>query len=39
MSDVIFLKGLVMHAYHGVMRHENRVGQRFVVRFSNCSSI
>jgi dihydroneopterin aldolase len=31
MSDVIFLKGLVMRAYHGVMQHENRFGQRFVV--------
>jgi dihydroneopterin aldolase len=31
MSDVIFLRGLVMHAYHGVMHHENRLGQRFVV--------
>ena len=31
MSDLIFLKGLVMHAHHGVMRHETRLGQRFVV--------
>ena len=31
MSDVIFLKGLVMHAHHGVMTHEKRFGQRFVV--------
>ena len=31
MSDVIFLKGLVMHAHHGVMKHEARLGQRFVV--------
>src|SRR5208337_3007328 len=31
MSDVIFLKGLVMHAHHGVMSHETNVGQRFLV--------
>ena len=31
MSDMIFLKGLVAHAFHGVMEHEGRVGQRFVI--------
>ena len=31
MSDVIFLKGLAMHAHHGVLPHEGRVGQRFVI--------
>lgn len=31
MSDVIFVKGLVLHAHHGVMAHEGEVGQRFVV--------
>jgi dihydroneopterin aldolase len=31
MSDMIFLKGLVLHAHHGVMAHEGVVGQRFVV--------
>jgi 7,8-dihydroneopterin aldolase/epimerase/oxygenase len=31
MSDLIFLTGLVMHAHHGVMKHEGRFGQRFVV--------
>jgi len=31
MSDVIFIKGLVAHAHHGVMAHESEVGQRFVV--------
>ena len=31
MFDMIFLKGLVVHAHHGVMPHEGRVGQRFVI--------
>ncbi|HLJ71651.1 MAG TPA: dihydroneopterin aldolase [Roseiarcus sp.] len=31
MSDLIFVKGLVLHAHHGVMAHEGEVGQRFVV--------
>jgi dihydroneopterin aldolase len=31
MNDVIFIKGLVMHAHHGVMAHEGEVGQRFVL--------
>jgi dihydroneopterin aldolase len=31
MSDTIFINGLVMHAHHGVMRHEGKVGQRFVI--------
>jgi len=29
MSDTIFVNGLVLHAYHGVMQHEARVGQTF----------
>ena len=29
MSDAIFVDGLVLHAYHGVMQHEARVGQTF----------
>jgi dihydroneopterin aldolase len=29
MSDQIFVTGLVLHAYHGVMPHEARVGQPF----------
>jgi dihydroneopterin aldolase len=29
MSDTIFLKGLALHAYHGVMQHEAKVGQTF----------
>ena len=29
MSDTIFVNGLVLHAYHGVMPHEAKVGQPF----------
>ena len=29
MSDMVFVKGLVLHAYHGVMQHEAKVGQSF----------
>lgn len=29
MSDSVFIKGLVLHAYHGVMQHEAKVGQTF----------
>jgi 7,8-dihydroneopterin aldolase/epimerase/oxygenase len=31
MTDGIFIKGLVIHARHGVMEHETEVGQRFVI--------
>ena len=31
MSDTIFVNGLVLHAYHGVMPHEGKVGQPFVL--------
>jgi 7,8-dihydroneopterin aldolase/epimerase/oxygenase len=31
MSDQIFVTGLVLHAYHGVMDHEAKVGQSFVL--------
>jgi 7,8-dihydroneopterin aldolase/epimerase/oxygenase len=31
MSDTIFVKGLALHAYHGVMQHEAKVGQTFYV--------
>ena len=31
MSDTIFLKGLALHAYHGVMQHEAKVGQTFQI--------
>jgi len=29
MSDAIFVAGLAIHAYHGVMPHEGKVGQTF----------
>jgi 7,8-dihydroneopterin aldolase/epimerase/oxygenase len=29
MSDRVFVTGLVLHAYHGVMQHEANVGQTF----------
>jgi 7,8-dihydroneopterin aldolase/epimerase/oxygenase len=29
MNDTIFVTGLALHAYHGVMQHEARVGQTF----------
>lgn len=29
MKDRIFIKGLSLHAYHGVMKHEGKVGQTF----------
>jgi dihydroneopterin aldolase len=29
MSDAIFINGLALHAYHGVMQHEAKVGQTF----------
>lgn len=31
MSDRIFLKGLLVHAHHGLLSHESEVGQRFVI--------
>ena len=31
MSDTIFVNGLLIHAHHGVMAHEEKVGQRFVI--------
>ncbi|MBN9598455.1 MAG: dihydroneopterin aldolase [Afipia sp.] len=31
MSDTIFIRGLLIHARHGVMEHEAEVGQRFVI--------
>jgi dihydroneopterin aldolase len=31
MSDTIFIQGLLIHAHHGVMAHEERVGQRFMI--------
>ena len=29
MSDTVFVTGLSLHAYHGVMQHEAKVGQTF----------
>jgi dihydroneopterin aldolase len=29
MSDMVFVRGLALHAYHGVMQHEAKVGQTF----------
>lgn len=29
--DTIFMRGIVVHARHGVMAHETEVGQRFVL--------
>ena len=31
MTDQIFVTGLVLHAYHGVMEHEAKVGQSFTL--------
>ena len=31
MSDSIFIHGLLVHAHHGVMAHEAKVGQRFMI--------
>jgi 7,8-dihydroneopterin aldolase/epimerase/oxygenase len=31
MTDTIFIDGLSLHAYHGVMEHEQRVGQTFAI--------
>jgi 7,8-dihydroneopterin aldolase/epimerase/oxygenase len=30
-SDSVFVNGLVLHAYHGVMPHEGKVGQPFIL--------
>jgi dihydroneopterin aldolase len=30
-TDTIFVSGLLIHAHHGVMAHEEKVGQRFVI--------
>jgi dihydroneopterin aldolase len=31
MSDMVFINGLAIHAYHGVMPHEGKVGQSFTL--------
>lgn len=30
MSDRIFIRGIQVHAYHGVFEEENRLGQKFI---------
>jgi 7,8-dihydroneopterin aldolase/epimerase/oxygenase len=34
MTDAVFICGLALHAYHGVMQHEAKVGQTFTVDLS-----
>ena len=31
MSDIIFIKGISVHAHHGILDYEGDVGQRFVI--------
>ena len=31
MTDIVFVRGLLIHAHHGVMKHESKVGQRFEI--------
>lgn len=31
MTDTVFVNGLVLRAYHGVMPHEGKVGQPFIL--------
>src|SRR5260370_7519569 len=31
MTDAVFISGLALHAYHGVMQHEAKVGQSFTL--------
>src|SRR5262249_18537435 len=31
MTDAVFVSGLALHAYHGVMQHEAKVGQTFTL--------
>jgi 7,8-dihydroneopterin aldolase/epimerase/oxygenase len=31
MSDTIFVRGILIHARHGLLEHESEVGQRFVI--------
>lgn len=39
MTDTIFIRGLVVHARHGVMEHETAVGQRFVIDLELASDL
>jgi dihydroneopterin aldolase len=34
MTDAVFICGLALHAYHGVMQHEAKVGQTFTLDLS-----
>ena len=34
MTDAVFICGLALHAYHGVMEHEAKVGQTFTLDLS-----
>ena len=34
MTDHVFVSGLALHAYHGVMQHEAKVGQTFKLDLS-----
>jgi dihydroneopterin aldolase len=34
MTDQVFVTGLALHAYHGVMQHEAKVGQTFTLDLS-----
>jgi dihydroneopterin aldolase len=38
-TDMIFIKGVVIHARHGVMEHETEVGQRFVIDLEMSSDL
>jgi dihydroneopterin aldolase len=31
MTDAVFITGLALHAFHGVMQHEAKVGQTFTL--------
>ena len=31
MTDIVFVRGLLIHAHHGVMKHVSKVGQRFEI--------
>jgi dihydroneopterin aldolase len=31
MTDAVFVSGLALHAYHGVMQHEAKIGQTFTL--------
>jgi dihydroneopterin aldolase len=39
MTDMTFIKGVVIHARHGVMEHETEVGQHFVIDLAMSSDM